>query len=586
MTIPDAPGRKTYVEADFTDPSAGPCDLILEGGVASGVVHPNVVFELARKHRLNAIGATSAGANAGVLAAAAEYARTVRGDPGGFVRMQTICDARAGALGDLFQEEPGFEPLMAVLKGRGGLASRLFTAFRGPILWGALAGFAGGLALAYAGGPGPAPGAFGNQNPIPVLMGLARFAIGLGGAALGGIVATGIVAARLAVRFNAHLGICTGLTRPGAEVAAITDWLHESIQQIAFGPAPGKVLTFGDLEGPGAPPVKLRLIASNLSQQKPHTLPETWPEGRYRPAEWAELFPRAILDHLQACTRDTGGGTRSLPAREDLPILVASRMSMSVPGLFRPVPVELADVETARRVRRLSGLPPSSDDLRPAWRRVLFSDGGSTSNFPIHLFDAPLPDWPTYAIDFEDLPPGAEGVGRVVILDEAGEPRIRPIGSAAAYFGALFATSQNWNDVLLSLLPIHRDRIARVHLAAGQGGLNLNMTQDEVLTMMAYGQEAGARLAQTAFPAHQARRTEALYANLVDVARQSQAVWDRGGLGAKFRDGDLPAPHLTPADRSRIAEAVDRLTAIASLPRSRPTGAASPSGQARITPKY
>ena len=83
MTIPDAPGRKTYVEADFTDPSAGPCDLILEGGVASGVVHPNVVFELARKHRLNAIGATSAGANAGVLAAAAEYARTVRGDPGG-----------------------------------------------------------------------------------------------------------------------------------------------------------------------------------------------------------------------------------------------------------------------------------------------------------------------------------------------------------------------------------------------------------------------------------------------------------------------------------------------------------------------
>ena len=104
--------------------------------------------------------------------------------------------------------------------------------------------------------------------------------------------------------------------------------------------------------------------------------------------------------------------------------------------------------------------------------------------------------------------------------------------------------------------------------------------------MMAYGQEAGARLAQTAFPAHQARRTEALYANLVDVARQSQAVWDRGGLGAKFREGDLPAPHLTPADRSRIAEAVDRLTAIASLPRSRPTGAASPSGQARITPKY
>jgi predicted acylesterase/phospholipase RssA len=292
------------------------------------------------------------------------------------------------------------------------------------------------------------------------------------------------------------------------------------------------------------------------------------------------------MDHLQACTRDTGGGTRSLPAREDLPILVASRMSMSVPGLFRPVPVELADVETARRVRRLSGQPPSSDEIRPAWRRVLFSDGGSTSNFPIHLFDAPLPDWPTYAIDFEDLPPGAEGVGRVVILDEAGEPRIRPIGSAAAYFGALLATSQNWNDLLLSLLPIHRDRIARVHLAASQGGLNLTMTEAEVVTMMGYGREAGALLAATSFPAHQARRTEALYANLVEVARQARKVWARRALRDDFREGKLPAPDLTPSDRRRIADALDRFADIARLPRRRGLQDPSAKGRTRITPRF
>src|SRR6266508_4493414 len=28
-----------------------------------------------------------------------------------------------------------------------------------------------------------------------------------------------------------------------------------------------------------------------------------------------------------------------------------------------------------------------------------FSDGGITSNFPVHFFDAPIPRWPTFALD-------------------------------------------------------------------------------------------------------------------------------------------------------------------------------------------
>lgn len=570
MTNAASPFLVTYSPEDFRPRPRDPCDLILEGGVASGAVHPYVVLELARKHRFNAIGATSAGANAGVLAAAAEYARTVRGDPGGFLRLQKICEDRAGGLGELFQESPGFEPLMAMVKGRGGFMARLLAVFAGPLFTGGIAG----LCLAVGGWSAFFPGF------------MSTVVIALGGAVLGALAAAGMAGLGLARRFNARLGICTGLTRRGRGMPAITDWLHESIQAIAHGDAPGPVLTFGDLEAQGRMPIRLRLITSNLSQQKPHTLPEAWPEGRYRPAEWARLFPPAILQHLEACTHNTGDGTRSLPHWRDLPILVASRMSMSVPGLFEPVPVELLDVETPRRVRELAGGAASDPPPRAEWRRVLFSDGGFTSNFPIHLFDAPLPAWPTYAVDFEALPPGAEGASRVAIVEGATDTRIHPVGSAGEFLGAALATSRNWNDLLLSLLPIHRGRIARVHLAADQGGFNLNMPRDKVLTMMAYGQEAGARLAQTAFPAHQARRTEALYANLVDVARQSQAVWDRGGLGERFREGDLPAPHLTPADRTRIAEAVDRLTAIASLPRSRSAGAALPSGQARITPKY
>src|SRR4051794_38440135 len=51
------------------------CDIVLTGGVASGVVYPWAIVELARKYRFRNIGGTSVGALAAALAAAAEYGR-------------------------------------------------------------------------------------------------------------------------------------------------------------------------------------------------------------------------------------------------------------------------------------------------------------------------------------------------------------------------------------------------------------------------------------------------------------------------------------------------------------------------------
>ena len=51
------------------------CDLVLTGGVASGVVYPWAIVELARAYRFRNIGGTSVGAMAAALAAAAEYGR-------------------------------------------------------------------------------------------------------------------------------------------------------------------------------------------------------------------------------------------------------------------------------------------------------------------------------------------------------------------------------------------------------------------------------------------------------------------------------------------------------------------------------
>ncbi|VAW01213.1 RpoH suppressor, partial [hydrothermal vent metagenome] len=52
------------------------CDLIMKGGITSGVVYPYAITEIAKKYHFRAIGGTSAGAIAAAFAAAAEYARS------------------------------------------------------------------------------------------------------------------------------------------------------------------------------------------------------------------------------------------------------------------------------------------------------------------------------------------------------------------------------------------------------------------------------------------------------------------------------------------------------------------------------
>src|SRR5829696_3936772 len=51
------------------------CDLVMKGGITSGIVYPPAIVEIARDHRLRSIGGSSAGAIAAVSAAAAELGR-------------------------------------------------------------------------------------------------------------------------------------------------------------------------------------------------------------------------------------------------------------------------------------------------------------------------------------------------------------------------------------------------------------------------------------------------------------------------------------------------------------------------------
>lgn len=60
------------------------CDLVMKGGITSGVIYPGVIDKLKDKYQFRSIGGTSAGAIAATLLAAAEYRRQVDDSYEGF----------------------------------------------------------------------------------------------------------------------------------------------------------------------------------------------------------------------------------------------------------------------------------------------------------------------------------------------------------------------------------------------------------------------------------------------------------------------------------------------------------------------
>jgi len=105
--MPTDPGA--YQQGDFTHPTRI-CDLVMKGGVSSGVVYPLAAAELAKDFRFSSIGGTSAGAIAAAVTAAAEYGRA----SGGFVRLSQVPTQIGGHLMRLFQPSPRLAALLDI----------------------------------------------------------------------------------------------------------------------------------------------------------------------------------------------------------------------------------------------------------------------------------------------------------------------------------------------------------------------------------------------------------------------------------------------------------------------------------------
>jgi predicted acylesterase/phospholipase RssA len=206
---------------------------------------------------------------------------------------------------------------------------------------------------------------------------------------------------------------------------------------------------------------------------------------------------------------------------EDLPIVVAARMSLSFPGLICAVPLWRKD--------------PSYNDEnkqeREKFRRCLFSDGGLSSNFPIHFFDRLLPTSPTFAISLDAFDARRSENGKRTWLPSTPEggvnTQLQDFKGLLGFLLRLVDSAKDWQDNLQSVLPGYRERIVHIGLESEEGGLNLVMEKPTIDALVGYGAEAGARLRDDFdFNAHRWRRFLVAMARLEETLDEVKKAYD------------------------------------------------------------
>jgi hypothetical protein len=425
------------------------CDLIMKGGITSGVVYPQAVLALKDKYRFRNIGGGSVGAVAAALTAAAELGRDSKLENTGFDGMENAQDRLAeekGFLQDLFRPPNTYKPLMdAALAfapllndeerkklGMGGLFRKSKSALKqcDPVaysrgrMWAAVVGVGTGSVLGIIVGAllyllfliaGQSAGSLAGWHillvfgPVLVLGPLLGLLFGW----LGGPVLTAYDLFRLATKKMPEenfYGLCIGSGDPGTDdQPLLTDWLSGLLDDLAGMKGEGP-LTFDHLKNapvegkePEKAGIALNMLTTNLNHSEPYIFPREANTYLFREEDMRRYFPTDVYWHMCEHAAETGvqppQGFRFLPQGHDLPVIVAVRMAISFPILLSTVPL-YSIKETARaRLNEDPGRALTEQDLQ----RNLFSDGGICSNFPIHFFDAWLPRRPTFGINLTSV---------------------------------------------------------------------------------------------------------------------------------------------------------------------------------------
>jgi hypothetical protein len=234
-------------------------------------------------------------------------------------------------------------------------------------------------------------------------------------------------------------------------------------------------------------------------------------------------------------------GVIRLPMPHDLPLVFSARLSLSFPVLLSAFPLMTPDFTAERDA---SGRIPL--------RRLWISDGGLTSNFPIHFFDSPVPARPTFCLNLidydaattdgaapdgtpeqEETPIGA--VADVHASKPIAQPQSEkrkasarrdtvpsndpapkdevwgfismadgnrlppppftafdaPNAGLLSFFKTLLNTARFWSDNQMLIAPGTRDRVVSVALRDDEGGLNLDMPAKTIADLNLRGRAAG-----------------------------------------------------------------------------------------------
>jgi len=530
------PHPKTY---DFSDPRLE-CDIIMKGGVTSGVIYPWAVCEIATTYRFRCVGGTSAGAIAAAATAAAEYGRAT----GGFEVLADLpewlgADDGKGhsRLFSLFQPQSStrgiYRTLVSGVGKKGAWRGIALAASAVRWFWpSAVAGSLVGLFLVAV-----SLNVAGPLGWIGMLLAIALAVVG----AVAGAGARLAWHAASAIPANAF-GLCRGFSPATPGDDQLTAWLDRTISDAAG--IDGGPLTFGQLwEGPDGTGsgsdkrIQLEMMTTDVTEGLPVQLPCDGRSFYFDPAELRAYFPEHVVRWMETRPASLEGldvsdrrdavlerrqlePLRPMPAPEDVPVVVAARMSLSFPLLISAVPLHAIDWsrdvnKVARGEARswIKAHPDATDDevLAGVRSRVFatrhwFSDGGVCSNFPVHLFDAPLPSRPTFALNLRGFHPDhsdPETEAEKVYLPKDNSEGYRRwqyeiaetgAGGLVDFLGAVVKTMQNWQDNSLLPLAGYRDRIVHVSLSGEEGGTNLDMRAPEIELLAGRGRLAGEAL--------------------------------------------------------------------------------------------
>ena len=552
------------------------CDLVMKGGVTSGIVYPPIVLELAKKYRFRSIGGSSAGAIAAAVTAAAEYGR----ETGGFTKLAEMSEQLSGPdfLRNLFQASDETQPLMDTLyavyiywkeqseteKTPSALQKFLgffqFAQFLHATFYskhhkvfasGSRTGLVIGLILAlflsgfsfvvfflvaqFTGGS-----LSGWSFIILLLLLSVSFAwIGqwIGSLGVGVYDLYNILTKKVPHEDN-FFGMCSGRKNPTStsKDPALTDWLTAKINYVAGIDENGEPLTVGKLKQKG---IDLKLVTSNLSHNQPYILPFDNHLFIFNKDEFSKLFPPNVVEYMTRCAYRSKsvklppGGFHFLPEADNLPVVVAMRMSISFPILIGAVPLYTINGDALEDKPRKEKLDFTKKDWKQCLQRNWFSDGGISSNFPIHLFDEWLPSRPTFGINLTSLQPNAFkdenntqikpsaisvvtntdiensveqpdtlDVDRDELDDSIGLPKANlgpdqvwaEISELSDFIRAIWLTAQNYRDNTQSMLPSYRERVVQVYLSKDEGGLNLSMDNEIIKRVIEKGEIAGEKI--------------------------------------------------------------------------------------------